>query len=460
MLMHARNRIAAGGAALLLALTACGDATSDWTFHGDGVREVDESLSAIEERWRGEIATADVAINVPDEAGCYLQVADDTIISEEVLCGPMRFFGSDGTTWVTAPLSGMRGQGDDVRLYVEDDAGFTIGAPSSNATAVDAEGTAVDTAQEVEAPAAPPAAVGDVIPLDPAAQAEVETTSLEIDTPDAIYRVSGVGLLPFAGSPSDPTGPPDGGSLVALDLTRDSKPNAPTSPVSSASLSAGGTEHEIPDGYAAVAVDGSDAVIAIEFDGNVQEYDINTGELVSGHPYAAQSFSPVNAPKGATVGERGAALSEVQHRVRVNVVSWDEDRGWAPDGKDRAYIAFSLSTDTEFGESPYAVDYDEQEYAVTALSISADGEEIPVDPSTVMLEPRGDQSYEDLEMLAMIVVDVPIGTEEIVVDGTVELTASIVDNEITQYQREHTDGEPESIQQSLDLEPVTLTRSQ
>lgn len=373
----------------------------------------------------------------------------------------MRVFGSDQTTWATAPMSGMPGKDGDVRLFVEDDQYFDLGSPSSNATTVDAEGNEVDTSREVDPPTAPPATVGDVIPLDPAAESDAEAgaEAFEIATPDATYRIDRAGLREYAGPVSDPVGPPDGGSLVALSVTRESKANAPTSPVSSAVIRAGGTGHEIPEGYSAIAVDGdgSDAVVAVEYDGNVQEFSVTSGELVAGHPYVSTAFTAVNTPQGETIGERDGASTDMKHKVRTSIVSWDEERGWAAEGMDRAYIAFSLATETEFGQNTDRVDYDERSYTVTDMSITADGEDVAVDPSSITLEPRADTNFEDLDVVALIVVDVPIGTKEIVVDGTVDLTATIKDNDITQYQRKHIEGEPESIQHTLDLDPVTMT---
>lgn len=460
MTQHRGRRITAGAGAFLLIATACSGPTNDWTFHGDPVREVGESLTTIEERFRSEIADAEISITVPDDAGCYLQVADDTIIAEDVICGPLRIFGAEETMWLTAPLAGMKGQGDEVRLYVEDDAEFETGSPSTNATTVDASGNEVDTSREVEAPKAPPAAVGDVIPLDPAADEDTESAvePFEISTPDAEYRIARAGVREYVGSDTDPTGPPEGGALVAMEVTRNARQNAPTSPVSSATIRAGGKDIEVPDGYAAVAVegDGSDAVIAVEYDGNVQEFSLATGELVSGHPYTAQSFTPVNAPQDTTVGEREGSSTKVRQRVRTVVASWDEERSWAPEGKDRAYIALSLDTRSEFRSGNDTVDYDVRKYTVKDVSITADGQEIAVDPASVALEPRADGNYEDLDMVAMIVVDVPIGTQEISVGGSIELTATIEDNNITAYQRDHAEGEPEAIQHTLELAPVTM----
>lgn len=59
---------------MVLLATACGGPTNDWRFQGDPVREVEESLATIEDRWRAEIGAADVAIAVPEDAGCYLQL--------------------------------------------------------------------------------------------------------------------------------------------------------------------------------------------------------------------------------------------------------------------------------------------------------------------------------------------------------------------------------------------------
>lgn len=91
-------------------------------------------------------------------------------------------------------------------------------------------------------------AEGDVeVNIPETAQCYLQVADDELFTPDATYTIRSAGVLSQVGDPTDPTGAPEGGSLVTVGVERSAHSNAPTSPTSKAVLTAGGNEHEIPD---------------------------------------------------------------------------------------------------------------------------------------------------------------------------------------------------------------------
>lgn len=454
------HRLAAAAAAVTaLLLTGCGGPTSSWTFQGKPVEDAEETLTAITERWRSLMAGEDVEVNIPETAQCYLQVADDELVGEEVLCGPLAFMGAEETQWVLAELSANQTADKGVRLRLDDETRFDFGTANPNSVPLDASGEPADLAQQVEPPTAPPAEVDAVIPLQ---QSDLESAGepYELVTPDATYTIRSAGVLSQVGDPTAPTGAPEGGSLVTVGVERSAHSNAPTSPTSKAVLTAGGSEHEIPDEPSAIAVqgDGADAVISVEYDGNTQQYNLASGELTGGRPFTVTELAAVNSPRDELIGDETKGESTAySFRVLAGTSSWDEEGGWAPEGKDRAHIDLSVESRSAFHESYHRVKYEEKAYSITALTVTADGQEIPVDPASVTLAPRADDDYENLAMLARLVLEVPEGTQEITVSATVEVAATPRKDESTSYSRETTDGEPESISATLELPEVTLT---
>lgn len=462
--MSARARTARGRTAVIGALAAvlvvsgCSGPTSDWRFQGKPLHEVEESLATMTETWRSAMTSEGVEVAIPEDAGCYLQVADDELVGEELLCGPMAFMGAEATQWVVAPLSAMQTKDDSVRLVLDEEPAWDLGTANPNSVPVDAEGTEADLEQQVEPPSAPPAEMGQVIPLE-IEEIEAAEEPYELVTVDATYSITTLGVVPQVGPATDPVGAPEGGSLITVGVSRQGHQGVPTSPTSKAVLTVGGAEIDVPEETSAIAVegDGSDAVIAVDYDGNTQEYELATGELVGGRPFSARQFEPVNAPERELIGDESEGES-ASYRFRLDggTTSWSESEGWAADGKDRMFMDLSFESDIQFANDGDTVPYDDKTYSLASLSVTADGEEVAVDPKSIDLAPRADGDFENLGTVASLALDVPADAEEITIAATVDVKAVPVQDEITNYMREHTDGEPESISKTLELTEVTL----
>ncbi len=454
---HRRN-VAIGAMAAVLVLAGCSGPTSAWRFQGKPLQEVEESLATMSETWRSAMTSEGVEVAIPEDAGCYLQVADDELVGEEILCGPMAFMGAEETQWAVAPLSAMQTKDDTVRLVLEDEPAWDLGTANPNSIPVDAAGTEADLDQQIEPPSAPPAEVGQVIPLD---TTEIQTAEepYELVTVDATYTITTLGVVSQVGPATDPVGAPEGGSLITVGVSRQGHQGVPTSPTSSAVLTVGGTEVELPEETSAIAVegDGSDAVITVDYDGNAQEYDLATGELVSGRPFSAREFEPVNAPERELIGDESEGEStSYRFRLTGGTTSWSEGEGWAPEGKDRLLLALSFDSTVEFNHDGARVPYRDKSYELTSLTVTADGEEVPVDPASVELGPRADDDYSNLGTVAHLALDAPADAQEITISATVDVTATPEKDEGTNYMRERTEGEPDSISQTIELTEVTL----
>lgn len=455
--VRGRN-VAIGVLAAVLVLGGCSGPTSSWRFQGKSLHEVEESLATMTETWRSDMTSGEVEVTIPEDAACYLQVADDELVGEDVLCGPLAFMGAEETQWVAAPLSAMTQKDGSVRLVLEEVPGWDFGTPNPNAVPTAADGSPADLDQEVEPPAAPPAEVGEVIPLEPA-DLEAASAPYDLVTVDATYTITTLGVLSQVGPVTSPVGAPEGGSLITVGVSRQGHQNVPTSPTSKAVLRVGGTEIDVPEETSAIAVegDGSDAVIAVDYDGNVQEYSLATGELVSGRPYSAREFVPVNAPTKELIGNESDGESvSYQFQLAGGTTSWTEDGGWAPEGKDRLLMNISFDTTVEFHNDGDRVTYGDKSYELTSLTVTADGEEIAVDPASVEIGPRADDDYTSRGNVARLVADIPADAEEITIAATIDVTAKPEKDYITNYMREHTEGEPDSISETIELTGVTL----
>lgn len=442
----------------LLALLAagCGGPTSSWTYNGAQVDEVEKSLSQVSERFRSMVTELGVEVTLPEDAGCYLQVRDDDVVTEDVLCGPFRFIGQE-TQWVTAPLSTVQLPDEKVRLVMDEDDAFDLGTANPNATPRDAQGDTPDLDRELEAPIPPATKLGTVIPL---AVSDSEAEPFDLATVDATYTISAVGVTDLVwNTEGEPLGAPDGGALVTLKVERAAHQNVPTSPTSSAVLRAGGEEYEVPEGLSAIAVpgDGSDAVIEVAYGENVQRYSVPEAEQTAGTPFAVQDLAPINAPQSQLIGdESSGASTSYEFRVRGGTSTWSEEDGWAPEGSTIAYLDVSFRQSTQFREGFGTVDYDDTTYELTALSLTANGKSIEVPLDSVSIEPKPDGDWDNLDTVLRIRAEVPFDISEMTVSAEVSMTATLDSDEMTNYQRERVDGEPESITEVLELTEVTL----
>lgn len=450
--------LAAGAVVTALCVTGCSGPIEKLTYQGTPVEDAADSLATMTERWRSLMTSEDVEVSIPEDAQCYLQVAEEEMVGEELLCGPLAFMGAEETQWTVAPLGTMQTKDGGVRLVLEEDTLFDFGTANPNAVPLDAEGEEADLDQEVQAPSAPLAEMGDVIPLQ-TEEIEAAGEPYELVTVDATYTITTMGAVQQVGPPTAPTGAPEGGSLVTVGVHRQAHDGVPTSPTSAAVLTVGGTEHKIPEQTSAIAVegDGSDAVVAVDYDGNVQEYSLASGELVSGRPFAVEQFAAVNAPESELIGdESNGASTSYRFQLSGGTSSWSEEGGWAPEGKDRLYLDLSFTSRTSFSEGSYDVDYNEEEYSFSSLTVTADGEEIPVDLGEVEISPRADDDYQSLDMVAPLVLEVPSGTEEVTVSASVDVIATLGKDDLTNTMRDYVDGEPESISETIELTEVTL----
>lgn len=453
-----RRTVTIGALVAALVVAGCSGPTSEWRFQGKPLHEVEESLATMTETWRSAMTSEGVEVSIPEDAGCYLQVAEDELVGEELLCGPMAFMGAEETQWAVAPLTAMQTKDDSVRLVLDQEPAWDLGTANPNSVPVDAEGAEADLGQQVEPPSAPPAEVGQVIPLE-IEEIEAAEEPYELVTVDATYSITTLGVVPQVGPATDPIGAPEGGSLITVGVSRQGHQGVPTSPTSSAVLTVGGTEVELPEETSAIAVegDGSDAVISVDYDGNTQEYDLATGELVGGRPFSAREFEPVNAPEQELIGDESEGEStSYQFRVAGGTTSWSEGEGWAPEGKDRLLLDLSFDSTVEFNHDGGRVPYADKSYELTSLTVTADGEEVPVDPSSVELAPRADGDYISRGTVARLALDAPANAEEITIAATVDISAAPEKDQVTNYLREYTEGEPDSISQTIELTEVTL----
>lgn len=93
-------------AVVLAGLTAC---TSDdeppgepsgWTFLGDEVVDVDESLAAADRMWQQAWSSWDQVVAVPDDSRCWFIADDAGALEQQGVCGPFRGLGTPAAEWV------------------------------------------------------------------------------------------------------------------------------------------------------------------------------------------------------------------------------------------------------------------------------------------------------------------------------------------------------------------------
>lgn len=463
----ARSATAVAALALISPLASCSNPTSDWTFQGSELVDVDESLDALTSSFQDAVAGEETPSTVPDEARCYVQVKSETTVGEEVACGPIRMLGDEEDRWVGTTIVGSPAKKDKVKLVAEDAGDFSTVEPDAQAELLDAKGKTPPDDLEVSAPAAPKAKVGDSVPA--GEDSSLGEDSLEVSTPDAEYSFSALGVSDHAGDGADRVDAPEGGSIVTVGMSRESKPDAPNGNTSSATLVVAGKKVDIPsDGSSAVAVDGDgkDAQVEIEYDGNVQKVSLAEKKLVDGHPYTDQSFTAVNAPKDELIGdENKGASTSYQFDVGGEISSWNEEDSWASEGKDRLELQIGFDEKSKYTEKTDGFGdtlvYDENvKYSVKDLKITADGKDVKVDASSLKVKPRADDDWTGKDQQIAVSAEVPTGTKELKVSGTVSRSGTYEKSGVNEYAIDELKNEPKTLSNDLQLKEVTLQPGQ
>jgi hypothetical protein len=457
-----RSAIVLSGLALAMTATGCGGPTKDWTFQGSRIADVDESLKTLTGSFRDAVAAQETPATVPDEAKCYVQVVSESSVKDEVVCGPLRYLGDEEDSWVGTTVVGAPAKKDRVQLVAEDADNFHTTEPDKQAETLDAKAKTPPEDLDIAAPAAPKAAVGDTLPA--VEDSSLGDDGLTVETPDATYLFTTLGVSDHVGDGADRVDAPEGGSIVSVEMTRDAKGDAPNGSTSAANLVVGGKKVDMPEDGGAVAVDGdgADAEVDIEYDGNTQKVSLAKKKLVAGHPYTSETLEPVNTPKDELIGdENKGASTSYQFGAEAAISSWDEKDSWAPEGKDRLALQIGFDESSKYTEKhdslSYDVDYDHDvTYSVKDLKVTADDEDVKVDPSSLKVKPRADDDWAGKENQFTVDAEVPTGTEEIKVSGTVTRSGEYEKSDVNEYPLEHLKNEPKSISNDLELKEVTL----
>lgn len=449
--------IAAGA----LVLSGCSGPTAGWRHQGAKVVEVEATLERLTASYKSAIGDSDVPTTVPKDARCYFQVNEDKDVKDEAVCGPIRQLGSDKNLWVSTPLE-ARGTAkpDEIVLVAPSDPRFGETTFDANYKLLDAQGKEADRDQEVKAPAAPKAAVGDTPSVEP--EDSTLDEPLVISTPDATYSFSALGISDHVGEGATRVDAPKGGAFVTAQYDRSKSGDAPNGFTSEAVLTVDGKPVEIPEGSSTVAVAtaGKDAAVSIEYDGNTQVVSLAEQKLTSGHPYIDQEYEPVNKPQSVLIGdESNGASTTYTYQVDARVTSWDATNHWAPEGKDRLALAISFDESSQYKESGniWTLRYTDTTYTVTGVTVTVDGQAIPVDPASLAVVPRPDNDYQSQDNIVQIATEIPAGAKDIKVTASVARSGGYVKDSGNAYPAESLKNEPGSIDQTLDLAEVTLT---
>ncbi|MDN5804000.1 MAG: hypothetical protein L0H26_05340, partial [Microlunatus sp.] len=299
-----RTGAALTAAVLGCALAGCSSSGPDWRFQGLKLEKVDESLQAIDAAWKSSVTSGQVKANLPDTARCYYQVVQDKDVTEETLCGPVRFMGDAATSWQSHPLTVTATDAEVGYLALDlgksGKASFTPGATANpNAQPTRPDGAKADLAVKLDEPPAPAAALGETIPLGAVgtdaigAEPDPDTTATgkaTITTPDRTHTISATVTRSRIGGPADRRTPPAGGSFVAVTTSSTSSGVWSTTKEKPAQMviSTGGkqypvapssSEQDLTGGFAvAVPTDGADAKVGITYDGLTQWVDARTNK--------------------------------------------------------------------------------------------------------------------------------------------------------------------------------------
>lgn len=73
---------------------------SGWTFLGDEVVDVDESLAAADRMWQQAWSSWDQVVAVPDDSRCWFIADDAGALEQQGVCGPFRGLGTPAAEWV------------------------------------------------------------------------------------------------------------------------------------------------------------------------------------------------------------------------------------------------------------------------------------------------------------------------------------------------------------------------
>lgn len=252
------------------------------TFQGTEVQDPNELNKRLNSQWRSRVLADSRRANVPKDAGCYLQVAEEELASKTI-CGPVRF-GDEKTTWMGRSLTVEATGVEDTDSRVGSQGRWTERAkPLPNATVTTADGARADFDQRLDPPPAKRAAVGKVV-YNVKAKGAVPVKISDDDKLD-LDKLPPVKPAQFAGRGKGRRQAPEGGSFVTVGIVSSSDPVLIT-------LRSGGRAYKLPpmekprsDGSVyvyyplavAVAGDGKDATVELTHKNKVHRYSASSG---------------------------------------------------------------------------------------------------------------------------------------------------------------------------------------
>jgi len=353
----------------VLALAGCGG--QQLTAGGKGISNASDALTNAERDWRAELAKGSVTVS--KDARCYYAVLKDkSDIGKNIMCGPVRHFGSDGTKpWETVEAK-TSPAGED-KVSVASDDSFSAGTIPPGYVLQRPDGQEAPENLTLAEPPAPSSesAFSAWLTESPSLKDARSPASGKgiVITPTFTAEITSVGSLAEIGTGSERKSAPKGERFVAAKVTFSSPPdsaepkgdgfssdkNAPTDLV--AQLRFGDKTQEIvtpaispAEGavtlVAAVPVGAADIVLELTSGGLTQGLSLSTGERVSTVAQAYYDGAKSSVPIAAGVyGESSKVMGDLEVTYTVQFThAWRSPfstrLGWAPAGQ--VYVTVPL----------------------------------------------------------------------------------------------------------------------
>lgn len=363
-----RLPVLAGGAALAaVLLSGCGSEAA--TFEGRNVEDLDKTIESVDAMWAQNRAEGTKS-NVDDESRCYAQVTD-LAMSEDIICGPIHYLGSDDQVWESVALSFM--PDGDKKAVASVDGSFSTAKRAENTTLFRPDGKESPEDLVVPEPDTETAAPEQAI-WESGAPQEYGTNTVAVRLPGgSTMNVIGWKVSERVGSAENRLKAGEGRTFASVYFPDSlSNQGAPTE----LAFVSGGKSYPLgapKSGTVSMSLpgDAKDAELAVTTDGNTQTVSLTTGEITSTASayYDGLARTPEETVLIEQETDNGAGQTASFRMDDHNTFreAYEPKQGWAPEGK--AWLIVDAQWYTTLKNSGGFMDQYEHETKVTSATV-------------------------------------------------------------------------------------------